>query len=868
MHAAMLVFWQAAPMQGVAVGDIRMLTGIRNLKIGVKLPVIIGVLVAVTIAILTASNMILTGAVLKQAAREKLESVATLTSKNISTLLHTIERDLNQTAERPSTIQAVLALTDGFKSTQNALDTLTRTYITENPAPLGEKDALVKADTGSSYGFIHAVYHPVFNSLQDSMGYYDIFLFDTEGNLVYSVFKERDFATNMLTGEWKDSGLAEAFRRGLELPQHSAPAFVDFAPYAPSNDAPAAFISRPVFNGQGTLVGVLAYQMPVDWLNATAADLEGLGETSDGLVVGADGQLRTDSVQTSQDDTLKILPGWDHLSQLDEAAGGHFDGIGHYQQQVMGFRAPVEGLDLQWSAIVQQDKSVLMAGRTWAVLLSGVVSLIILASALFIALLFSKAVTRPIQNLTTTVKAVAGGHLDDAVPGKEREDEIGDLARATEIFRQNAIERERLMAEQKTAQAQMQAMNREREAAAEDSIRLARERQEIDERRAVETQNMMRDLGTSFGEVVESAIAGRFSDRVKADFKNEHLIMLATNINSLMEAVDHGITQTGTQLARVAAGDLTQRMEGNFKGAFADLQNNVNTMIDALTLLIGDISESGLTLSGSSEELRQTADQLSRQAEQNAASVEETSAALEELAASLKNVSANVDEVRTTAIDASTAAQSSEVIASEAAESMDRIAEGSTEISRVTAVIDDIAFQINLLALNAGVEAARAGDAGRGFAVVASEVRSLAQRASDAAQEIGTVIKQSDHAVSEGVTKVASAKMSLENIAKSVLEISASVNEVSTAVTEQSAGISEITNAVGHIDAVTQKQAASFEEVTASSHVLADEARDLRATTSRFRISENVHAGGSEKDDGFIDGEQAQDTAGSGSVAA
>ena len=95
---------------------------------------------------------------------------------------------------------ALIALADGYASLENAPEVLRRVYIDENEYPTGEKDRLVKADTGSSYGFIHALYHPTFDSLQNEMGYYDVFLFDTNGNLVYSVFKETDYATNMIDG--------------------------------------------------------------------------------------------------------------------------------------------------------------------------------------------------------------------------------------------------------------------------------------------------------------------------------------------------------------------------------------------------------------------------------------------------------------------------------------------------------------------------------------------------------------------------------------------------------------------------------------------------------------------------------------------
>ncbi|MFK7763850.1 MAG: methyl-accepting chemotaxis protein [Roseobacter sp.] len=378
----------------------------------------------------------------------------------------------------------------------------------------------------------------------------------------------------------------------------------------------------------------------------------------------------------------------------------------------------------------------------------------------------------------------------------------------------------------------------EAQEAAQREVEIAKEKEEADRKAAEAHDAMMNDLSRSFGAVVEAAVEGEFSRRVDARFSDQTLNELAENINLLLGGVDQGLSKTTEALDRVAGGDLTQPMEGEFRGAFGHLQNTVNAMIDELRSLVVEITGSGSTLVSSSAELRDTSDVLSKRAEQNAASLEETSAALEELSASIKQVGGSVASASQDAQAARETAQSSEVVATEAAASMASIAEASKEITRVVGVIDDIAFQINLLALNAGVEAARAGEAGRGFSVVASEVRQLAQRAAEASKEIGAVITKSDAAVSEGVEKVSGAKSSLEDIAESVIRISKGVEEISSAIAEQANGIGEITTAVGQIDQNTQKQAASFEEVTAASSLLAGEADSMTTSTARFRIGQ------------------------------
>ena len=276
----------------------------NNMSIGVKLPLIMSLLVALTIMIMAAANYRLTSKIIIMEAEGQLHGAADSKKRMLSKLFEDIERDLRLTAESTNTTGALIALADGYTSLENREEVLHRVYITENPNSASERDLLVSADTGSSYGYIHAVYHPGFNTLQDAMGYYDIFLMDTVGNLVYSVFKEADFATNLLTGEWRNSGLAEVYNQAMTLSADDKPAFVDFAAYGPSNGAAAAFAAKPVFNSQGDLIGVLAYQMPTELINSEVGNVTGLDKTAQGYLVGADLKFRTDLADTEEVEAL------------------------------------------------------------------------------------------------------------------------------------------------------------------------------------------------------------------------------------------------------------------------------------------------------------------------------------------------------------------------------------------------------------------------------------------------------------------------------------------------------------------------------------------------------------------------------------
>nr|WP_280952584.1 methyl-accepting chemotaxis protein [Neorhizobium alkalisoli] len=168
---------------------------------------------------------------------------------------------------------------------------------------------------------------------------------------------------------------------------------------------------------------------------------------------------------------------------------------------------------------------------------------------------------------------------------------------------------------------------------------------------------------------------------------------------------------------------------------------------------------------------------------------------------------------------------------------MRHIEKSSNEIANIIGVIDDIAFQTNLLALDAGVEAARAGDAGKGFAVVAQEVRELASRSANAAKEIKTLITASSQQVQSGVDLVVQTGTALQKIVGEVQEINRHVQAIAEASREQSLGLQEINTAVNTMDQGTQQNAAMVEESTAASAALASEARSLTEMLGQFRLS-------------------------------
>lgn len=296
-------------------------------------------------------------------------------------------------------------------------------------------------------------------------------------------------------------------------------------------------------------------------------------------------------------------------------------------------------------------------------------------------------------------------------------------------------------------------------------------------------------------------------------------------------------TLDGTILsANVSKGDLMHRIDAELTGPFAKLKDDFNGVMARLQETLASVMMAAGGINTGAGEIAQATDDLSKRTEQQAASLEQTAAALEQITATVKKTAENAKQASTIVSTARGAAEDGGQIVDTAIKAMGQIEHSSKQITDIIGVIDEIAFQTNLLALNAGVEAARAGDAGKGFAVVASEVRALAQRSSEAAREIKTLIKASSEHVGSGVKLVSESGQALRKIVGQVVEINTLVAEMAQAAQQQSTGIEEVNTAVIQMDQVTQQNAAMVEQSTAAARNLAGETTQLSELVSFFQV--------------------------------
>ena len=298
------------------------------------------------------------------------------------------------------------------------------------------------------------------------------------------------------------------------------------------------------------------------------------------------------------------------------------------------------------------------------------------------------------------------------------------------------------------------------------------------------------------------------------------------------------IRHLANSMYEIAAGDgdMTRRLPLVSKDEVGDLANQFNAFVEKLRGVLLKVMSSSRNLELAASEVSAGNIDLSSRTEQQAASIQQTAASMEELSGTVRGTADQAMSAHAVAAGAVDTARRGNDAVTTAAKTMKVAVEQSGRIVGIVGMIEGIAFQTNILALNPAVESARAGESGRGFAVVAAEVRNLAQRSTSAAKEIKTLLEVSVENVQAGAEQVNLAGKTIAELTEAISNVATITSEIAHSAREQSRAIGEVNQAVSLMDQSTQQNAALVEEIAAASESLSTQGRDLNATVGFFKL--------------------------------
>jgi len=719
-----------------------------------------------------------------------------------------------------------------------------------------------------NYDVATSEYNQIWNTLGTSLkdfydvsGVYDVFMICAKhGHVMYSAAKEKDLGENIGHGKYKNSGLGELWAK---IVSSGKPGIVDMAPYAPSNDDPAMFAGYPINNSSGTMIGVIAFQLPLDQINKVMLTRHGLGETGESFLVGQDKLMRSDSFLDPKNHTVKASFAHPDKGRADTVATQTALAGGHGKSVVMDYNGnPVLScynslkiMDLNWAILTEMDVAEAFCPKDEAgeyffkkyTDMYGYYDLFLINPDGYAFYTVAqeadyqtnfengKYASSGLGKLFRKVKGTKEYGVADFAPyAASNGDPCGFIAQP--VLHDGKVEM--VVALQlsldaiNTIMQQREGMGETGETYLVGSDKLMRSDSFLDPKNhSVKASFANPSTGSVDTEAAKLALSGKEDAKIIMDYNGNPVLSAFTPLSvgdttwALIAEIDESEAFAAVNSMKWMILVLSLVSIAAIILVAWFIARSISKPINAITL---GMSEGADQVASASGQVSSSSQSMAEGASEQAASIEETSSSMEEMSSMTRKNAENANHADNLMQDANQVVKTADKSMDELTVSMEDISKASEETSKIIKTIDEIAFQTNLLALNAAVEAARAGEAGAGFAVVADEVRNLAMRAADAAKNTAELIEDTVKKVTAGSELVTTTNDAFTQVAESSVKVGALVAEISEASKEQSNGIEQVNLAITEMDKVVQQNAANAEESASASEEMNAQAEQLK----------------------------------------
>jgi len=354
-----------------------------------------------------------------------------------------------------------------------------------------------------------------------------------------------------------------------------------------------------------------------------------------------------------------------------------------------------------------------------------------------------------------------------------------------------------------------------------------------------------RKVVIELSDVVEKVSNGFLNYKIHEHGATKEVESLRVIINEMIGSTYKKVSNVNKILDGYAKGEYSTRLKGEEKdglyGDFGTLFAGSVLLGQSISQLVAMITNAGKELEENTIVLSQSSSNLSSRANQQASALEETAASIEQITVNMQSSTHDVEKMLNISDELNSSAKTGNELATKTSNSMDEINEKVTAISEAITVIDQIAFQTNILSLNAAVEAATAGEAGKGFAVVAQEVRNLAGRSADAANTIKKLVEEANLKSNEGKTIANNMITGYDSLSSKIIDTKEIIDSVSSAIKEQEEGMLQVNDAVSQIDKMTQENAATSADIGDLSNQVAVLSSRLLGITSKTQITDKYY---------------------------